>query len=75
MNLPSDLTIAYEACKAVNGSDSAMFCYSWVADSYKFQGVAPWHLRELAKRGYLTRLYSSRGGNRAYYRLNPDIPR
>jgi hypothetical protein len=78
MNLPRILALALTACKAVietsirAGIDpgSATVCYKWIADWYKAQGVAPLHLKELAKLGYLIKAGSVRGGHRAYYRLN-----
>jgi hypothetical protein len=74
MNLPSILDVALAACKAFK-TESGEFCHSWIPDADKARGVAPCHLKELAKRGYLTRVAGSRGGHRAYYRLNPDAPR
>lgn len=68
MNLEPMLAAALDACRAVK---SDQFCYSWLDDSFKERGVAPWHLKELAKRGLLVRVDGSRGGHRAYYRLNP----
>ncbi len=73
MSLPPNLVAALAACKTVK-SETGEFCYSWIADSFKCQGVAPWHLKELAKRGYLTRVDGSRGKHRAYYRMNHDAP-
>jgi hypothetical protein len=68
MNLDPMLTLALDACRAVKGGE---VCYSWLDDRFKRQGVAPSHLKELAKRGPLVRVDGSRGGHRAYYRLNP----
>jgi hypothetical protein len=73
MKLTPNLDAALAACKTVK-SDSGEFSYSWIADPDKARGVAPGHLKELAKRGYLTRVAGSRGGHRAYYRLNADSP-
>jgi hypothetical protein len=75
MSLPPNLVSALTACKEVAVKTDGVFCYSLIEDSYKAQGVRPWHLKELAKRGYLTRAYGTRGGHRAHYRLNPDSPR
>jgi hypothetical protein len=72
MGLSPDLTFALAACQSVN-TDSEEFCYSWIADSYKTAGVAPWHLKALVKQGYLTRVDGSRGGHRAYYRINSAL--
>lgn len=68
MNLEPSLAVALEACRAVK---SDQFCYSWLDDSFKERGVAPWHLKELAKQGLIVRVDGSRGGHRAYYRMNP----
>jgi hypothetical protein len=68
MLLEPMLALTLNACRAVKADQ---FCYAWLEDSFKERGVAPWHLKELAKRGLLARVVSSRGGHRAYYRLNP----
>ncbi len=73
MTLAPILAYALQACKEAQTGDR--FCYSWIADSFKCQGVAPWHLKELAKQGLLQRVDGRRGGHRAYYRLNPDAIR
>ncbi len=70
MFLTPELAYALEACRAVP-SIAQDLCYYWIEDKYKQGGVRPHHLRQLAKLGYLTRTGDARGGNRAYYRLNP----
>jgi hypothetical protein len=62
------LALALEACRSVTADQ---FCYSWLDESFKERGVTPWHLKELAKLGLIVRVDGSRGGHRAYYRLNP----
>ncbi len=74
MILAPILVQALQACEEIP-SASGTFCYSRIADSHKSQGVAPWHLKELAKQGLLQRVDGSRGGHRAYYRLNPHAIR
>jgi hypothetical protein len=71
MNLEPILALTLEACRAVTADH---FCYSWLDDSFKARGLAPWHLKELAKRGLLVRVDDSRGGHRAYYRLKGVTP-
>jgi hypothetical protein len=68
MSSNSILVLALEACQAVKSEE---FCYAWIGESFKEQGVAPWHLKELAKQNLIIRVDGSRGGHRAYYRLNP----
>jgi hypothetical protein len=66
MDLEPILALTLEACRAVKAEH---FCYSWLDDRFKDQGITPGHLKELAKRGLLVRVDGSRGGHRAYYRL------
>src|SRR5262249_29169303 len=67
MNLEPILALALETCRAVKADE---FCYSWLDDNVKKRGVAPSHLKQLAKLGLLVRVDGSRGGHRAYYRLS-----
>jgi hypothetical protein len=68
MALDPMLALALEACRSVTADQ---FCYSWLAESFKERGVCPSHLKQLAKLGLIVRVDGSRGGHRAYYRLNP----
>ena len=68
MRLEPILALTLEACRAVKAD---LFCYAWLDDNFKQLGIAPWHLKELAKKGLITRVDGSRGGHRAYYRLRP----
>ena len=73
MDLSPELACALAACQAIK-TDTEEFCYSWIAETYKQRGVAPWHLKQLAQRGYLKRVDGSRGGHRAYYRFGEMVP-
>jgi hypothetical protein len=68
MILEPILALALDACRSVTADH---FCYSWLDESFKERGVAPWHLKELAKLRLIVRVDGSRGGHRAYYRLTP----
>jgi hypothetical protein len=53
------------------------FCFEWIERLHfeRFgERLHQAHLRALEQRGWLTKLDSSRGGSRRYYRLtNPDL--
>jgi hypothetical protein len=69
MNLPPHLACAMEACKSMN-TPTGEFCFRWIPQDFKDQGVKQQHLRQLSRLGYLTRVDESRGGTRVYYRVN-----
>jgi hypothetical protein len=49
--------------------DTITFCYRWIGDEFKRQGVSQHDLRRFSELGHLRRVNSSRGGHRAYYEL------
>jgi hypothetical protein len=69
MTLPPLLRYALEACKAVQATADGELCYRWISQEYKDRGVTQHHLRELAKRGVLSKTDQNKRG--VYYRLNP----
>jgi hypothetical protein len=71
MSLTPDLSYAFEARRTVPRVAENL-CYSWIEDKYKENGVSSNHLRNLANLGFRTRTGIDQGGNRAYFRLNPN---
>ena len=70
MMLPSDLRLAYEACRQVSATTQSEICFRWIDANFKRLGVTPQKLRRLAAFGALTRTDQTRRG--VYYRLSPD---
>lgn len=64
------MQLAYEAIvEFLSRSGGTRFCFTWLSDEFKRQGLNPYHLRQLCMAGWLRHVDSARGGRRAYYEL------